>query len=97
MKHFPIATRYMVILGRTYADGTEEDYKAVNELQAQYKIAPLAAWGEASTPVAPPVNPNPGFSMTDKLQPVITDARVDGGILQSDGQTDGWRCASGAG
>ena len=23
MKHFPMATRYMVILGRTYADGTE--------------------------------------------------------------------------
>ena len=38
MKHFPVATRYMVILGRTYADGTEQDYKIVNELQAQYKI-----------------------------------------------------------
>src|SRR5215831_5526259 len=36
MKHFPVATRYMVIVGRTYADGTEEDYRAVNALQAQY-------------------------------------------------------------
>jgi hypothetical protein len=27
MKHIPIATRYMVILGRTYADGSEQDYK----------------------------------------------------------------------
>ena len=56
MKHFPVATRYMVILGRTYADGTEEDYKAVNALQAQYKITPLSAWGKPYTPVAPPVN-----------------------------------------
>jgi hypothetical protein len=71
MKHFPIATRYMVILGRTYADGTEQDYKAVNTLQAQYKITPLSAWGKPYTPVTPPVNPNPGFSMTDKPQAVI--------------------------
>lgn len=56
----------MVILGRTYADGTEADYKAVNALQAQYKITPLSSWGKPYTPVAPPVNPNPGFSMTDK-------------------------------
>ncbi len=71
MKHIPSATRYIVILGRTYADGTEKDYKAVNALQAQYKITPLAAWGKPFTPKAPPVNPNPGFSMTDKPQEVI--------------------------
>ena len=78
MKHFPVATRYMVILGRTYADGTEQDYKAVNELQAQYKITPLASWGKPYTPVAPPVNPNPGFSMTDKPQTVILGMGTDG-------------------
>src|SRR5262245_51608375 len=71
MKHIPSATRYIVILGRTYADGTEKDYKAVNALQAQYKITPLAAWGKPFTTKAPPVNPNPGFSMTDKPQEVI--------------------------
>src|ERR1700752_810500 len=38
---------------------TEEDYKAVNALQAQYRITPLSSWGKAYTPVAPPVNPNP--------------------------------------
>jgi hypothetical protein len=64
MKHIAIATRYMVILGRTYADGTQEDYAAVNKLQAQYKITPLSAWGKAYTYRAPPVNPNPGVSMT---------------------------------
>src|SRR5512147_369694 len=46
MKHLEAATRYMVILGRTYADGTDADYKKVNALQAQYKITPLSAWGK---------------------------------------------------
>lgn len=71
MKHIPAASRYIVILGRTYANGTEADYKTVNALQAQYKITPLASWGKPFTPKAPPVDPNPGFSMTDKPQQVI--------------------------
>jgi hypothetical protein len=78
MKQFPIATCYMVILGRTYADGTEQDYKAVNALQAQYKFTPLSAWGKPYTPVAPPVNPNPGFSMTDKPQTVLLAMGTEG-------------------
>ncbi|GFE68541.1 protein of unknown function DUF1254 [Chroococcus sp. FPU101] len=64
-------TRYLVIIGRTYADGTEQDYKIVNGLQAQYKLVPLSAYGKPYTPVAPKVDPNPGFSMTDKPQAVI--------------------------
>jgi hypothetical protein len=71
MKRISMATRYVVILGRTYADGTEKDYEAVNALQAQYKITPLSAWGKPYTYQAPPVNANPGFSMTDKPQAVI--------------------------
>ncbi|MCA0301245.1 MAG: DUF1214 domain-containing protein [Proteobacteria bacterium] len=78
MKHLPMATRYMVILGRTYANGTEADYEAVNKLQAQYRITPLSAWGKPYTPVAPPVDPNPGFSMTDKPQQVILDLGTQG-------------------
>jgi len=78
MKHFPVATCYMVILGRTYADGTEQDYKAVNALQAQYKITSLSAWGKPHTPVTPPVNPNPGFSMTDSPQAVILAMGTEG-------------------
>jgi hypothetical protein len=81
MKHIQVPTRYMVILGRTYADGTDQDYTAVNALQAQYKITPLSAWGKEYTYEAPPVNPNPGFSMTDKPQEAIlamgTDAYFD--------------------
>ena len=34
-KHIPAATRHIVILGRTYADGTEADSKATNALQAK--------------------------------------------------------------
>ena len=78
MKHFPVASRYMVILGRTYANGTGEDYKIVNALQAQYKITPLSAWGKPYTPVAPLVNANPGFSMTDKPQTVILAMGTEG-------------------
>ncbi|MCI0333433.1 MAG: DUF1254 domain-containing protein [Planctomycetes bacterium] len=78
MKHIPIATRYVTILGRTYADGTEADYEAVNELQAQYKITPLSAWGKDFTYQAPPVDENPGFSMSDKPQKAILDTGVDG-------------------
>jgi hypothetical protein len=71
MKHIKVYTRYMVILGRTYANGTDADYEAVNALQAQYKLVPLSAYGKPFTYNAPPVDPNPGFSMTDPPQTVI--------------------------
>ena len=73
MKQIKCATRYMVILGRTYADGSDQDYAAVNALQAQYKVVPLSAYGKSYTYPMPSVNPNPGFSMTDAPQAVILD------------------------
>ncbi|MCS5699514.1 DUF1254 domain-containing protein [Cyanobium sp. FGCU-52] len=78
MKHIPAATRYIVILGRTYADGTEADYKATNALQAQYRITPLSAWGKPYKPAPPPVDANPGISMTDKPQAVILAMGTEG-------------------
>ena len=78
MIHIPVATRYMVILGRTYANGTDADYDAVNALQAQYKITPLSAWGKEYTYAAPPVDPNPGFSMTEKPQAAILALGTEG-------------------
>src|SRR5262249_22465709 len=78
LQHIASATRYMVILGRTYADGTDADYKAANALQAHYKITPLASWGKPYTPQAPPVDANPGISMTDKPQAVILAMGTEG-------------------
>ncbi len=78
MKHIPVATRYFCILGRTYADGTDKDYEAANALQAQYKITPLSAWGKPYTYKAPPVNPKPGISMTEKPQTAILALGTEG-------------------
>jgi hypothetical protein len=78
MTHYAFDTRYMLILGRTYANGTEADYAEVNALQAQYKITPLSAWGKPFTPIAPPVDANPGISMTDKPQAVILAMGTEG-------------------
>jgi hypothetical protein len=64
-------TRYMVILGRTYADGSDADYAKVNALQAHYKLVPLSERGKEYKPVAPPVDANPGISMSAKPQEVI--------------------------
>ena len=36
----------MLILGRTYALVTKEDLAKVHDLQAQYKIVPLSAYGK---------------------------------------------------
>jgi len=71
MKHIESATRYQVILGRTFADGTDQDYKTVNALQAQYKLVPLSAWGKADYSYqAPPVQPTT-YDMKAKPQEVI--------------------------
>jgi hypothetical protein len=78
MKHIPVATQYMVIAGRIFADGSQADYETVNALQAQLKVTPLSAWGTNYTPVAAPVNKTPGFSMTDKPQQVILDMGTKG-------------------
>ena len=71
MTHISFPTRYMVVLGRTYAQDSEEDLAKVNALQAQYKVMPLSAYGKPYKFVAPPVNPDPGFSMTDAPQKAI--------------------------
>ncbi len=88
MKLIKSPTRYMVILGRTYANGTEEDYKAVNALQDQYTIVPLSHYGKPYTYAAPKVDPKPGFSMTEKPQQVI-DAMDTRRVFQHDGPADG--------
>ena len=44
MKQIAVATRYMVILGRTYAAGTEKDYEAVNaDTDTRIQVSSLPA------------------------------------------------------
>jgi hypothetical protein len=70
MTQIAFPTRFVTLLGRTYADGTEADYKAVHALQAKYSLVPLSSYGKTFNFVAPPVS-DPGFSMTAGPQDVI--------------------------
>lgn len=93
MKQIKSATRYIVILGRTCADGADQDYAAVNALQAQYKIVPLSAYGKPYAYQMSPVNPNPGISMT--RQSAVGDPRHGYlHLFQHDGAPDGRRGSS---
>jgi hypothetical protein len=44
MKHFPVATRYMVILGRTYADGTEPCRRSTRSRRSRPGGSPTPPW-----------------------------------------------------
>ena len=50
MKEIKSPTNLIWILGRTEATATKEDYEKVNNLQKQYKLIPLSAWGTDYTP-----------------------------------------------
>lgn len=82
-KHIYSPTRYVVIIGRTYCIGTPEDYAAVHQLQDKYLLRPLSAFinnenktSDTYIPTVPKVNPNPGFSMTDKVRDVINNMNI---------------------
>jgi len=73
-----IPTRYVLILGRTYANGTDADYEAVNALQAQYDVRPLSAFGKADYVYEAPPVVDAGYSLTDKPQEVILGFGTEG-------------------
>ncbi len=50
-------TNLVWLLGRTYADGSAEDYKVVHALQDQYQLTPLSAYGKTYIPPRATVNP----------------------------------------
>ncbi|PTM92605.1 DUF1254 domain-containing protein [Mycoplana dimorpha] len=54
-------TSLVWILGRIYCTGTQEDYKAVHDLQDQCKLVPLSAYGKDWTP--PPGQVDPSIDM----------------------------------
>ncbi len=76
-------TRYLAILGRTYCTGKPEDHVAVHRLQDQYLLQSLSAFvnnknetSDGYIPSVPKVNPDPGFSMTDKVRNVINNMNI---------------------
>jgi hypothetical protein len=50
-------TNLVWILGRTYCDGTPEDYKACHAIMDKYEMTPLSAYGSPYTPPAGKVDP----------------------------------------
>jgi hypothetical protein len=55
------------IIGRTKTDGPQ-DYNAVHQIQAGYKITPLSAWGQAAQPVAVKIDPSIDMKTSPKQQ-----------------------------
>ena len=51
-------TAIVWLLGRIYSTGTPEDYKIVNDIQDQFELLPLSAYGKAYTPPAATVDPD---------------------------------------
>jgi hypothetical protein len=65
VKRLKAPTNMVWIIGRTYCDGTPQDYKAVHAIQDKYKLVPLSAYGQDYTPPRGKVNPK-----IDKKTPV---------------------------
>jgi hypothetical protein len=55
-------TRYVWIIGRTQTNG-ESDYAAVHEIQDQYRLMPLSAWGKTTESAAIPLDPTTDVTM----------------------------------
>src|SRR5215813_13090589 len=58
VKEYKSPTSIVWILGRIYSTGTPEDYRAVHELQDQFKLVPLSAYGKPYTPPEGKVDPS---------------------------------------
>lgn len=53
---FKSTTDLVWILGRTYSDGTLEDYMAVHEIQDKYSLTPLSSYGKDYRPPQGKIN-----------------------------------------
>ncbi|MGE4374024.1 MAG: DUF1254 domain-containing protein [Xanthobacter sp.] len=77
MIHMAYPTRYLGVLGRTYALDTPEDLAKVHKLQDQYRVVPLSSYGKAFAFVAPPVV-DAGIKMDEAPQKVILGLGLEG-------------------
>jgi hypothetical protein len=64
-------TNSAFIIGRVYADGTPEDYAAVNAEQKEFKLVPLSSYGKPYTPPTGTIDPK-AASVKEKVRDIIS-------------------------
>ena len=67
MTRIKAPTPYVWIIGRTKTDGPQ-DYDAVHNIQAGYKITSLSQWGKPARPVEPKIDPTVDMKTPPKNQ-----------------------------
>ena len=67
-------TAIVWLLGRIYSTGTPEDYKAVNDIQDQFKLVPLSSYGKPYSP--PSAKVDPSFDMKTAVRAQINSMDV---------------------
>jgi hypothetical protein len=68
------STAIVWLLGRIYSTGTAEDYKAVNDIQDQFEIVPLSAYGKPYTPPSGKVDPD--FDMKTAARALVNSMDI---------------------
>jgi len=63
----PSWTRWVMIAGRTYTDGSEADMAQMRAFQDGYRITPMSRHGKTATPAAPRHDVMPVWPKTDPL------------------------------
>ena len=64
-------TNTVFIIGRVYADGTPEDYAAVNAAQKEFKLVPLSSYGKPYTAPAGTIDAK-APSVKEKVRDIIS-------------------------
>jgi hypothetical protein len=79
-------TPHVWIIGRTQTNGPQ-DYDAVHQIQAGYKITPLSQWGKTPVPPTATIDPSVDMKTPPKAQvdtmPAAKFLRLRGGGFQS--------------
>lgn len=68
------STAIVWLLGRIYSTGTPEDYRTVNDIQDQFTLVPLSAWGKSYTP--PPGSVDPDFDMKTAVRAQVNSMDI---------------------
>jgi len=71
VKQVKSPTNTVFTIGRVYADGTPEDYAAVNAEQKEFRLVPLSSYGKPYTPPAGVIDPN-APSVKEKVRDIIS-------------------------